>query len=99
MVTSVENAVQAIQAFEQSKFDMLLSDIGMPQMDGYALIRHIRAITYGHTEIVAVALTAYAGEMNQQQALAAGFQRHVTKPVDPEHLVNVIVDLKNKSRN
>ncbi|MBW4604915.1 MAG: response regulator [Calothrix sp. FI2-JRJ7] len=100
VVTSVENAVQAIQAFEQSKFDMLLSDIGMPQMDGYALIRHIRAIRYGQNAlIVAVALTAYAGEMNQQQALAAGFQRHVTKPVDPEHLVNVIVDLKNKSRN
>ncbi|OKH54484.1 hypothetical protein NIES2101_06620 [Calothrix sp. HK-06] len=69
MVTSVENAVQTIQAFEQRKFDMLLSDIGMPQMDGYALMRHIRAVTYGqNTKIVAVALTAYAGEMNQQQA-------------------------------
>ena len=95
VVTSVENAVQAIQAFEQESFDMLLSDIGMPRMDGYALIQRIREIASKQsTKIVAVALTAYAGEINQQQALTAGFQRHVSKPVEPQHLINVILDLR-----
>ncbi len=94
IVTSVANALEALQAFELSTFDVFLSDIGMPQMDGYTLMRHIRAMTLLQgTQVLAIALTAYAGEINQQQALAAGFQRHISKPVEPEHLVKVIADL------
>jgi CheY-like chemotaxis protein len=72
----------------------LLCDIGMPDMDGYALIKQIR--TWAPEKggnLPAIALTAYAGEMNQQQALAAGFQLHIAKPVDPEQLVQAIVQL------
>ena len=67
---------------------MLVSDIGMPEMDGYMLIRQIRVMPQGR-QISAIALTAYAGEIDRQQALAAGFQRHLAKPVDPAELVNV----------
>ncbi len=94
IVTSATSAVEALQAFEQTKFDVLVSDIGMPQMDGYMLMQQIRGMTAKQgTEVLAIALTAYAGEINQQQAIAAGFQRHIAKPVEPEDVVKVIIDL------
>ncbi|MDF5707625.1 MAG: PAS domain-containing protein [Nostoc sp. S4] len=94
IVTSATSAIEALQAFKQTKFDVLIGDIGMPQMNGYMLMQQIRAITRPQgKEILAIALTAYAGEINQQQAIAAGFQRHVTKPIEPENLVKVIADL------
>jgi CheY-like chemotaxis protein len=78
----------------QSQPQLLLSDIGMPNMDGYMLIRHVRTLPHeqGGT-IPAIALTAFAGEMNQQQAFAAGFQMHISKPVEPDHLISTIVKL------
>lgn len=66
----------------------------MPEMDGYMLIRQVRALETEGEKIPAIALTAYAGEINQQQALAAGFQQHISKPVEPEELVKAIVALK-----
>jgi PAS domain S-box-containing protein len=72
--------------------DVLLSDIGMPNMDGYMLLRQIRSLPAAQGgQILAIALTAYAGDFNQQQALQAGFQEHVAKPVDPDHLIETIV--------
>lgn len=71
-----------------------LSDIGMPEMDGYMLLRQVRRLPPDQGgQIPAIALTAYAGEYDQQQALAAGFQEHVAKPVEPDRLVEVIVKL------
>lgn len=94
IVTSATSAIEALQTFEQTNFDVLISDIGMPQMDGYMLMQQIQARTRKQgTEVLAIAMTAYAGEINQQKALAAGFQRHVAKPVDPEDVVKVIADL------
>ncbi len=61
-------------------------------MDGYMLMRQIRAMVQGK-QLPAVALTAYAGESDRHQALAAGFQQHVSKPIDPEILVPAIVSL------
>ncbi|MBD1812283.1 PAS domain S-box protein [Microcoleus vaginatus DQ-U2] len=93
-VTTAASGVQALALLNQSVPDLLLCDIGMPEMDGYALIRQIRkwSTQQGGT-IPAIALTAYAGEINQQQALAAGFQMHISKPVEPEELVNAIARL------
>ncbi|BAY09113.1 PAS domain S-box protein [Calothrix sp. NIES-2098] len=93
-VTTAASAVQALTLLNQSLPDLLLCDVGMPEMDGYSLIRQIRkwAPQQGGN-ISAIALTAYAGEINQQQALAAGFQMHIAKPVDPEELVQAIVQL------
>ena len=96
IVTAVDSAKTALQLLLQSEFDLLLSDIGMPEMDGYTLLRQIRALeTPPRKAILAIALTAYAGEINQQQALAAGFQRHIAKPVTPEELIDEIVNLMN----
>ncbi|HYX18132.1 MAG TPA: ATP-binding protein [Nostoc sp.] len=93
-VCIVTSAIEALQAVEQSPPDILLSDIGMPEMDGYMLIRQIRAMPPEQGgKILALALSAYAGEVNRQQALAAGFQQHVAKPIDPDRLIAVILDI------
>ena len=97
-VTPVASAQEALQALSESIPDVLISDIGMPKTDGYMLMREVRARSPQQGGLVpAIALTAYAGEMNQQQALAAGFQMHISKPVDPDVLVKAIVDLIKSS--
>ncbi len=94
IVTTATSGHEALQALALTKPDILLSDVGMPEMDGYTLLRQIRAweAKQGETEtpIRAIALTAYAGEVNQQQALAAGFQSHLSKPVSPEILIDAV---------
>ncbi|MEH1818910.1 MAG: AAA family ATPase [Nostoc sp.] len=93
-VTVVASAIEALTALSQSQPNLIVSDIGMPEMDGYMLMRQIRSLEpeQGGT-IPAIALTAYAGEIDQQQAIAAGFQQHISKPVDPEELVKAIASL------
>ncbi|QLE48746.1 GAF domain-containing protein [Nostoc sp. C057] len=93
-VTAVASAIAALTALSQSQPNLIISDIGMPEMDGYMLMRQIRSLKpeKGGT-IPAIALTAYAGEMDYQQAIAAGFQQHISKPVDPEELVKAIGSL------
>ncbi|MUG95558.1 PAS domain-containing protein [Scytonema sp. UIC 10036] len=96
IVTEVASALEALQVIAKIQPDVLVSDIGMPDMDGYTLMRQIRAMPSKQIhQIKAIALTAYAGEINQQQALAVGFQRHIAKPVDPDRLVQAIVNLVN----
>ncbi|MEH2135332.1 PAS domain-containing hybrid sensor histidine kinase/response regulator [Nostoc sp.] len=93
-VTAVSSAQEALQALSESIPDILISDIGMPKTDGYMLMREVRSRSPQQGgRVPAIALTAYAGEMNQQQALAAGFQMHISKPVDPDVLVKAIVNL------
>ncbi len=93
-VTTVSSAQEALEALSESIPDVLISDIGMPKTDGYMLMREVRSRSPEQGgNVPAIALTAYAGEMNQQQALAAGFQMHISKPVDPDVLVKAIVDL------
>ncbi|HEY9763000.1 MAG TPA: PAS domain-containing protein [Trichocoleus sp.] len=94
IVWPISSAVQALQVLTQSQFDLLISDIGMPQMDGYALIHRVRTLAPQlNRDIPAIALTAYAGENNQYQALAAGFQTHLAKPIYPQQLMNEIMTL------
>ncbi|WP_227788814.1 MULTISPECIES: PAS domain S-box protein [unclassified Nodularia (in: cyanobacteria)] len=96
-VSTAASALQALTLLNQSIPDLLLSDIGMPEMDGYSLIRQIRKYSppEGGT-IPAIALSAYAGEINQQQALQAGFHKHISKPIEPEELVRAIALLITK---
>ncbi len=90
-VTAVSSASEALQVIAQLKPDVLVSDIGMPEMDGYALIRQIRSWTEAEGgRIPAIAVTAYAGEYDQRQAINAGFQVHVSKPVEPEVLAAAV---------
>ena len=95
-VTAVSSAPEALEALSELVPDVLISDIGMPKTDGYMLMREVRSRSPQQGgNVPAIALTAYAGEMNQQQALAAGFQMHISKPVDPDVLLKAIVDLIN----
>ncbi len=95
-VITATNADEALTKLIRSKPDVLLSDIGMPDMDGYMLMQQLRSLPPEQGgQVPAIALTAYAGDFNQQQALQAGFQRHVSKPVEPEVLVSTIANLLN----
>ena len=91
-VISVSSAAEALLSIEQTAPDLLVSDIGMPEMDGYMLINHIRTqLGPQFRQLVAIALTAYAGEGNERQVLAAGFDKHLAKPIDPSELVATVV--------
>jgi CheY-like chemotaxis protein len=80
----------------RSQPSILLSDIGMPDVDGYMVMEQVRALPPEQGgQVLAIALTAYAGDFSQQQALQAGFQHHVSKPVEPEVLVRAITSLLN----
>jgi PAS domain S-box-containing protein len=93
-VSLASSAIEALSLLTEFKPDLLISDIGMPEMDGYMLMRQLRMRSPQQGgQIPAIALTAYAGEINQQQALAAGFQSHIAKPVEPEVLVRAISSL------
>lgn len=92
-VTSVASGTDALQVFSQSIPDIIVSDIGMPEMDGYMLLRKIRTLGQRGGKIPAIALTAYAGELDRQQAIAAGFQGHITKPIDPDAVIAIVVKL------
>jgi PAS domain S-box-containing protein len=91
-VQVVGSAVEALQQLKDWQPDLLISDIGMPEIDGYMLLRQVRQLPPEQGgRIPAIALTAYAGEHDQQQASAAGFQQHLAKPAEPEQLVAAIV--------
>jgi PAS domain S-box-containing protein len=93
-VITASSAHEALLVLTQAKPDVLLSDIGMPDMDGYMLIQQVRTLAPEQGgQIPAIALTAYAGETNQQQVIAAGFQKHISKPIEPEVLVQAIAQL------
>ena len=92
--TSVTEALQIIQSTNGSPPDILLSDIGMPGADGFTLISKIRAMDpeQGGT-IPGIALTSYASPDDRARILAAGFQRHVPKPVEPGILIQAVAEL------
>lgn len=96
-VTGVTNATDALKALEERRFDLLVSDIGMPEIDGYELIRRIRKQELGKDKrIPAVALTAYARVQDRMQAIVAGYSTHIAKPVDANELVTVVASLAGR---
>ncbi|MES1023298.1 PAS domain S-box protein [Gloeocapsa sp. BRSZ] len=93
----VTAAASASEVLELPQYQILISDIGMPNVDGYTLMRQIRTLPPDQGgAILAIALTAYAGETDQQAAIAAGFNRHLAKPVEPAKLLATIVNLLSK---
>ncbi|MBD2234695.1 PAS domain-containing hybrid sensor histidine kinase/response regulator [Phormidium tenue] len=93
-VITAGSASEALAALKTLHPDVLISDIGMPDMDGYKLIRRVRALPPDQGgDIPAIALTAYARDEDQQQSLASGYQRHLSKPLDLEKLVQAVVEL------
>jgi PAS domain S-box-containing protein len=98
-VTAVASGLEALQVLDRSVADVLVSDLGMPDMDGYMLIEQIRSrLSHHGGAIVAIALTAYAAEVDRLRAIEAGFQAFVTKPVEPETLVKSITSLLNDNQ-
>jgi PAS domain S-box-containing protein len=96
-VTGVTSAEEALKALELVEFDLLISDIGMPKVDGYDLIRQVRKQEEGTNQrIPAVALTAYARVQDRMQAIVAGFSTHVAKPVEANELVTVVASLAGR---
>ncbi len=93
-VTAVTSGLEALQVLDQFIPDVLVSDVGMAEMDGYMLMQQIRSRPSAQGgEVPAIAVTAYARDFDQQKALQSGFQAHITKPVEPEELVRAIVNL------
>lgn len=99
-VTTASSAAEAFELFQNSRFDIIISDIGMPDEDGFSLIRKIRKLSAERGgKIPAIALTAYARAEDRQQALRAGFQMHVAKPVEPDELLTVVANLAGRFSN
>jgi signal transduction histidine kinase/CheY-like chemotaxis protein len=97
-VTTADSAAEALKALQDSEFDVLVSDIGMPDEDGYMLIGRIRRLPLEKGgRLPAIALTAYARIEDRIRALTAGFQAHLSKPVEPVELVAVIRSLVHGS--
>ena len=98
-VTTRSSTAEAMASVRAERFDVLVSDIGMPEEDGYALIRQVRLLGSeqgGATP--AVALTAYARAEDRMKAVLAGFQMHVTKPVEPAELLTMVASLAGRWR-
>jgi len=93
------SAAQALQVLDAWRPDVLISDIAMPEEDGYVLIRKIRARSAGQSgDIPAAALTAYAKIEDRVSILAAGFQMYLSKPADPSELIAVVASLAARRR-
>jgi PAS domain S-box-containing protein len=93
-VIMAESAAAAFKIIAQTEIDLLISDIGMPDEDGYSLVRRVRALqSPKKRRIPAIALTAFAKEEDYQESTAAGFQHHLSKPVSPDDLIAVVVSL------
>src|SRR5262249_49513929 len=91
-VATAASATEALELLSRFDADVLVSDIGMPQLDGYDLIREIRSRP-ATADLPAIALTAYACPEERNQALDAGYQAHICKPVDSVALAAAIADL------
>lgn len=93
-VIAVSSAYEALKTLAEVKPDVLVSDISMPDMNGYMLIRQVRTWTPEQGgQIPAIALTAFARNDDQEEALKAGFQMHLPKPFNPEKLIAAIAKL------
>jgi hypothetical protein len=93
-VSAAASTAEALELLQPGEVDVLVSDIGMPSADGYALVGRVREMSEGRgRRTPAVALTAYASEEDRRRALAAGFDVHLPKPVEPTELISVIAGL------
>jgi signal transduction histidine kinase len=98
VVTCVSNAREALTALQRGRLDVMISDIGMPEVDGFALMQQIRRLPRdegGHTP--AIALTAYSRSEDAVRAIAAGYQLHAAKPVNAAVLLASVAALAGKS--
>jgi two-component system CheB/CheR fusion protein len=88
-VVTAASARAAIAAAQSQQFDVVISDIGMPEMNGYELAQALRAMP-GYANIPLVAVTGYSMFDDRQRSLSSGFNAHMTKPIDPRALLDLI---------
>ncbi len=97
-VRAAASAAEGVAAFGQFRPEIILCDVAMPGEDGYSFVRKMRALSRDQgEEVPAIALTALAGEDDRQRALDAGFQMHLTKPVEIDGLLEAVVELSKRS--
>jgi CheY-like chemotaxis protein len=93
-VFTADSAASALEMVKETRPDILVSDIGMPQKDGVSLISELRALAgTPDRNIRAVALSAYAADEDRDRSIAAGFNCHLTKPVEPDVLITAVARL------
>jgi CheY-like chemotaxis protein len=93
-VIACASAAEALEAVTAHSPDVVVSDIAMPGQDGLEFIRHLRELRPQHGgQVPAIALTAHAGAQDSAMTLAAGFHRHLTKPIEPSELITAIAQL------
>jgi PAS domain S-box-containing protein len=95
-VTAAASAAEALAATDNQRPDLLISDIGMPEIDGYQLLRSLRANS--DVRFPAIALTAFARSEDRTRALLAGFVAHVSKPVEPAELIATVAAVSGRVR-
>jgi len=88
---------EALQIAPANSIDLILSDIGMPHMDGFEMMKALRRLP-NMTEVPAIALSGYVSQKDTRMALDAGFNAHISKPVEPAELLNTIARLLEKSK-
>ena len=93
-VETAGSSDEALAHFARTRFDLLVSDIGMPGEDGYRLLERVRAMPHG--DLPAMALTAYARPEDRERTLAAGFQSHCAKPVEPARLMAMLAEMARR---
>ena len=91
---SVRAALDKLGSFRPS---VLISDVGMPELDGYDLIREVRAMGLSARELPAIAVTAFARSEDAARSLAAGFQLHLSKPVDQDELIASVASIAHRA--
>ena len=91
-VMTASSAAAALSLAKEGHFDVIISDIGMPQMNGYELARAVRELS-GYEAVPMVALTGYSKFDDRQRSLDAGFNAHLTKPIEPRELLDLIDQL------
>jgi CheY-like chemotaxis protein len=91
-VSTASNALDALALAREHRFDVIISDIGMPEMNGYELAQALRALPNYET-VPMVAVTGYSMFDDRNRSLSAGFNEHVTKPIDPRAFLDLIEQL------
>jgi CheY-like chemotaxis protein len=96
-VASASSAAEALASFDRLPPDVLVSDLAMPDEDGFSLIRKVRSREAGQGgDVPAAALTAYARTEDRVRALTSGFQKHLPKPIDPSDLIAAVAALAGR---
>ena len=91
-VTTAESAFVALDAARTQRFDLVVSDIGMPDMNGYELAKELRTLP-GYASVPLIAVTGFAQYADHHRAIESGFNIHMTKPVDPAEFVELVSHL------